>query len=92
MQPLDLIGLLGHNVFWSTTFSWSSFGPWKDSCFQLSFFSPLTLEQPFYHLLILKTVVFCNFPLSFPLCYHCLDFRQQCLNMCVIPFPHDKTP
>ena len=34
----------------------------------------------------------CNFPLRFSLCRHSLDFRQQRLNVCVIPFPHNKTP
>lgn len=34
--------------------------------FRLPLFSPLTLKQPFYHLLITKAVVFCNFPLGFP--------------------------
>ena len=77
---------------WCGVFPRTHFGPWKDSGFQLAFLSPLTLKQPFYHLLILKAVVFHNFQLRFPLCQHSLDFRPQCVNVCVIPFSHDKTP
>ena len=49
-------------------------------------------DRPFYHLLILKTVVFRNFPLGFPLCQHSFNRWKQSLNMCVISFLHDKTP
>ena len=61
-QPLNLIGLLGQNVFWRSIFSRPSFGTGKDSGFQLAFFSPLTLKQPFYHLLIRKAVAFSPLP------------------------------
>jgi len=91
-QAMDLIRLLCHNVSWCGIFPRSSFGPWKDPGFQLAFFSPLTLKQPFYHLLIPKAVVFCNFPLGFPLCQHGFDLRQQRLNVCVVPFLHNKPP
>ena len=92
LQAMDLIRLLCHNVSWCGIFPRSSFGPWKDPGFQIAFFSPLTLKQPFYHLLIPKAVVFCNFPLGFPLCQHGFDLRQQRLNVCVVPFLHNKPP
>ena len=67
-------------------------GPRDNSRLQFAFFPALTLKQPFYHLFIPKTVVFRNFSLRFPLCQHGSNLRQQCLNVCVIPFPHDKAP
>ena len=84
--------LFRHNVSWCGIFPRTPFGPWKYPSFQLPLFPPLTLKQPFYHLFILKAIVFCNFPLSFPLCKHSLDLRQQCLNVCVNPFSHGKAP
>ncbi len=36
----------------------------------------------------MKAVVFCNFSLGFPFCQHSLDFWQQYLNVCVVPFLH----
>jgi putative transposase len=76
-QSLDLTGLLCCNVSGSSIFPWPSFWTWKDPGFQLAFFSPLPLKQPFPHPLILGAIVFCNFPLRFSLCRHSLDFRQQ---------------
>ena len=31
-------------------------------------------------------------PSGFPLCQHCLNLRQQRLNVCVVSFPHNKPP
>ena len=76
-QSLDLKGLLCCNVSVSSIFPWPSFWTWKDPGFQLAFFSPLPLKQPFHHLLILEAIVSRNFPLRFSLCRHSLDFRQQ---------------
>ena len=76
-QSLDLTGLLCCNVSGSSIFPWPSFWTWKDPGFQLAFFSPPPLKQPFHHLLILEAIVSRNFPLRFSLCRHSLDFRQQ---------------
>ncbi|MCI6399271.1 MULTISPECIES: IS256 family transposase, partial [Lawsonibacter] len=76
-QSLDLTGLLCCNVSGSSIFPWPSFWTWKDPGFQLAFFSPLPLKQPFHHLLILEAIVSRNFPLRFSLGRHSLDFRQQ---------------
>lgn len=77
---------------WRSIFSRPSLGPWQASGFQLVFFSPFTLKQPFYHLLVPKAIVFCSFPLTFSLCQHELDLRQQCLNMRIISFLHENAP
>ena len=76
-QSLDLTGLLCCNVSGSSIFPWPSFWTWKNPGFQLAFFSPLPLKQPFHHLLILEAIVSRNFPLRFSLGRHSLDFRQQ---------------
>lgn len=86
------MGLLRYNVFGCSFFPRPAFGTWEDSGFHLALFSPLTYKQPFYHLFILKSVVFRNFPLGFPFCQHGFDFWQQRLYVCVIPLLHDKTP
>ena len=92
-KPLNLVCLFRHNIFACRAFSRPSFGTRKDSDFQPAFFSPLTLKQAFYHLLMLCAVAqifyrsftlqFYSFTISFsafsiPL-VQLLDSRKKCL-------------
>lgn len=77
-KPMNLVCLFRHNIFAYRVFSRPSFGTRKDSDFQPAFFSPLTLKQAFYHLLMLcamEQIFYRSFTLQFEFfCYFFLCF------------------